>query len=140
MLIDELVRLYDFLLRHRIDHRLAADAADDARREIDDFFVALVNRADGDAVYRAAIHFVDDDVLGRVDELAGEITGVRCLQRRIGQAFSRAVGRDEIFEHAQTFAEIRRNRTLDDFAGRLRHQTAHTGKLFHLLAVAASAG
>ena len=42
--VDELIRLDDFLLRDRIDDRFATDATDDARREIDDFFVAFVDR------------------------------------------------------------------------------------------------
>ena len=109
-------------------------------REIDDFFVALVNRFHRDAVDRAAIHLVDDHVLRRVHELAGEITGVRRFQRGIGQTFARAVRRDEILEHAQTFAEVRGDRPLDDFARRLGHQTAHAGQLFHLLTVTARSG
>ena len=139
VLVDQLVRLHDLLLRDRINHRLAAHATDDARREIDDFFVAFVNRFDRDAVHRAAIHLVDDHVLRRVDEFAGEITGIRRLQRGVGQTFAGAVRRDEIFEHAQAFAEVRRDRPLDDFAGRLRHQSAHTGELLHLLAISARA-
>ena len=50
------------------------------------------------------------------------------------------MGGDEIFEHGQTFAEVRSNRPFDDFAGRLGHQTAHAGELPHLLAIAARAG
>ena len=64
--------LDDGLAGDRILDRLAADAADDARREIDDFFVAFVDRADDDAVDGAAILLADDHVLRRIDELAGE--------------------------------------------------------------------
>ena len=90
-----------FLLVHRIRDRLATDAADDALAKIDNFLVALINRADDDSVYRAAIFLVDDDVLRRVNQLAGEITGVRRLQRGVGQTFAGAVGGNEILEHAQ---------------------------------------
>ena len=38
--------------------------------EIDHFFVALVNRANGDAVDRSAIHLVDDHVLRRIDQFS----------------------------------------------------------------------
>ncbi len=48
--------------------------------------------------------------------------------------------RDEILEHREPFSEIRNDRPLDDFSGRLGHETAHTGKLLHLRAVAAGAG
>src|SRR5207248_9343517 len=67
------------------------------------------------------------------------LAGVRCLQRRVGRAVARAVGRDEIFEDARSLAEVRRNRPLDDLAGWLRHQSAHTGELFYLLTIAARA-
>ena len=137
--VDQLIRLDDLLLRHRINDRFAADATDDAGREIDHFFVAFVNRSNHDAVHRSAIHLVDDHVLRRVHQFAGEITGIRRLQRRIGQTFARTVRRDEILEHAQAFAEIRGDRPLDDFAGRLRHQTAHAGELLHLLTIASRA-
>ena len=40
----------------------------------------------------------------------------------------------------KTFAEVRSDRPFDDFARRLRHQTAHAGELFHLLAIAPRAG
>ena len=54
--VDELVRFHDLLfLFDRIDNRFTAHATDDARREIDDFFVAFVNRSNDDAVHRAAI-------------------------------------------------------------------------------------
>ena len=129
-----------FFFGDRIDDRLAADAADDAGREIDDFFVAFVDRLDRDAVDRAAIHLADDDVLRRVDELAGQVTGVRGLQRGVGQTLAGAVRRDEVLEHGQTFAEVRDDRPLDDFAGGLGHQTAHTGELFDLLPVTTRTG
>ena len=139
--VDELVGLDDLLLRHRIDDRLAADAADDAGREIDDFFVTFVDRLRPTMpLHRAAILLVDDDVLRRVHELAGQVTGVRGLERGVGETFARAVRGDEVFEHGQAFAEVRGDRPLDDFAGRLGHQTAHAGELLDLLAVAARAG
>src|SRR5207249_2836391 len=55
------------------------------------------------------------------------------LEGGVGQTFARAVGRDEVFEHAQSLAEVGENRALDDFAGRLGHQAAHAGQLANLL-------
>ena len=121
-------------------HRFAADAADDAGREIDDFFVALVDGADDDAVDGAAVVLVDDDVLRRVDELAGEVAGVGGLERGVGQTLAGAVRGDEVLEHGETLAEVRGDRALDDFAGGLGHEAAHAGELLDLLAVAARAG
>ena len=48
--------------------------------------------------------------------------------------------RDEVLQHGQALAEIRRDRCLDDLAGRLRHQTAHPGQLANLLLAAARTG
>ena len=92
LLIDELVRFHDFLLLfHRVRDRFAADTADDALGKIDNFLVALVNRANNDAVNSAAIFDVDNHVLCGVYQFTGQITGVRRFQRGIGQTFARAV-------------------------------------------------
>ena len=82
----------------------------------------------------------DDHVLRRIHEFAGQVTGVRGLERRIGQTFAGAVSGDEVLEHGQTLRGSSSDRPLDDFAGRLGHQTAHAGELTHLLAIAARAG
>ena len=79
-LVDELVGFDDlFLLVHWVRDRFAADAADDSLGKIDNFLVALVNRADDDPVNGAAIFYIDNNVLCRVDQFTGEITGVRSL-------------------------------------------------------------
>ena len=50
------------------------------------------------------------------------------------------MSRDEVLHHIQAFAEIRRNRRFNNFARRLRHQTAHTGQLPNLLFRAPGSG
>src|SRR5262245_29475868 len=95
-----------FLFLHRVGNRFAAHPANDALPKIDHFFVAFVDRAHNDAVHRSAIFCHDDDVLRRIHEFAGEITGVSSFQRRIRETFPRAVSRNEVLEHAQSFAEI----------------------------------
>ena len=89
--------------------------------------------ADADAVERAAVVLGDDGVLRHVDEPAGQVAGVRRLERGVGQALAGAVRRDEVLEHGQPFAEVRRDRGLDDLARRLGHQAAHAGQLTDLL-------
>ena len=42
------------------------------------------------------------------------------------------MGGDEILKHRETFAEVRDDRTFDDFAGGLGHQSAHAAELFDL--------
>src|SRR5438046_10098709 len=50
------------------------------------------------------------------------------------------MGGDEVLEHAQTLAEVRRNRALDNSSRGFCHQSTHTGKLPHLLPVATRTG
>ena len=75
---------------------------------------------------------VIDHVLRHVDQTTGQVTGVRGLQRRIRQALTSTVGRVEVLQHVQAFAEVRLDRRLDDRAVRTRHQAAHTGQLTNL--------
>src|SRR5262249_46658406 len=70
LFIDRLVRLDDLLLRHGIDHGFTTDATDDSSREVNLFFVPFVDRTNCDAVHCAAINFVDDHVLRRVDQFS----------------------------------------------------------------------
>ena len=93
-----------------------------------------------EAVHRAAVVLGDDRVLRHVDQTAGQVARVRGLERGVGQTLTGAVRRDEVLEHRETFAEVRGDRRLDDFAGRLGHQAAHTGELADLLGGAAGAG
>ena len=88
----------------------------------------------------AAIVFGDDHVLRHVDQTPRQVTGVGRLERGIRQTLARAVRRDEVLQHVEAFAEVRRDRGFDDFARRLGHQTAHTGKLADLLFRTARAG
>ena len=105
-LVDDVTGLDDHLAGDRILDRLAAGAADDAGLEVDHFLVAFVNRLDDDAFDRPAILLRDDDILCGIDQLAGQVAGIGRLQRGVGQALARAVGRDEVFEHGQALAEV----------------------------------
>ena len=90
--VDQLIRFDDFLfLFDRIYHGLATNAPDNASGQIDDFFIAFIDRLHGDAINRSTIHLVDDYVLRRIYEFAREITRIGRLQRRIGQTFTSAV-------------------------------------------------
>ncbi len=100
---------------------------------------ALDDRPGLDAVHRAAVDLVDDDVLRHVDEAAREVARVGGLERRVGETLARAVRRDEVLEHGQPFTEVRRDRRLDDLPRRLGHQAAHAGELPDLLLRAAGA-
>src|ERR1700674_717049 len=79
------------LFERHAAHKAIAQCLDD--------FAAFDDTRDVDAVHGAAVVFADDYVLGHVDEPTREVAGVGGLERRIGQTFSRAVGRDEILQH-----------------------------------------
>ena len=77
----------------------------------------------------AAILLGQHQVLRHIDQSAREVAGVRGLQRRIGQTLACAVRGDEVLQYVEPFAEIRRDRRLDDRAIGLGHQAAHAGEL-----------
>ena len=102
LLVDVLVCLDDlFLFFHRVADCFAAHTPYDALAKVDDFLVAFVNRAHHDSVYGSAIVPNDDHILRRIHEFAGEITGVRSFQRRIGKTFARTVSGNEVLQHGQ---------------------------------------
>ena len=72
-----------------------------------------------DAVQGAAVEAFDDDVLGHVGELAGEVAGVGGLEGGVGQALAGAVGGGEVLQHGEAFAEVGLDGGFDDFAGGL---------------------
>ncbi len=84
------------------------------------------------AIGGTAIVFGDHQILGHIDQTPGQITRVGSFQRGIGQALTRAVGRNEVLQNIEAFTEVSRDWRLDDRAVRFRHQAAHTGKLTNL--------
>src|SRR4029079_15708780 len=89
-----------------------ADAPADRIGQTDLDLFATVNNAFGNNLRRAAIVQGDDHVLRDVRQLAGEVTRVGRLEGRVSQALSRAVGRAEVLEHGQAFAEVGLDRRL----------------------------
>src|SRR5579863_4165010 len=136
----------DFLVD--IDHNVAVivfdfferNAAHDAIAQRFDDFAGFDDSLHVDAVDGAAVVLADDYVLGNIDQTPREVAGIGRLQRRVSQTLAGAVGGDEIFEHGQPFTEVGRDRRLDDFAGRLGHQSTHAGELADLLFRSAGAG
>ena len=140
-LVDVLVRFDNFFpFVHRVGDRLTTDASDNSLAEIDHFLVAFVDRAYHDAIYRSAIFRIDNDVLRRVHQFPRQIAGVGSFESCVGKTFARAVSGNKIFQHTESLAEVGRDRTLNDFARRFGHQTAHASELTHLLAITARAG
>ena len=102
--------------------------------------LAAVDDALGDALGGAAVVQRDDDVLGDVGQLTGEVPGVGRLEGRVGQALAGAVGAGEVLEHREALAEVGLDGRLDDLAGGLGHQASHAAELAHLLDAAAGTG
>ena len=108
--------------------------------ERDHDVAAIDHGAHLDAARGAAVFGGDDAVLRHVDQTAGQVAGVRGLQRGVGETLARAVGRVEVLEHREAFLEVRDDRRLDDLARGLGHQAAHAGELLHLRGRTARAG
>jgi hypothetical protein len=130
--VEQRARFVQRFLRFRIDDVRHRDAAEDTVAQRFDDFTAFDQRLHRDAVRRAAIVLDHHQILRHVDQTTRQVTRVRGLQRRIGQTLTCTVGRDEVLQNVQAFAEVRGNRRLDDRAVRLRHQATHTGQLTNL--------
>ena len=76
--------------------RSSVVAADDAVAQRLDDLARFDDRARFDAVDRAAVVLVDDDVLRDVDQTARQVARVGGLERRVGQTLAGAVRRDEV--------------------------------------------
>src|SRR5207253_2855333 len=115
----------------------ATHSTNDALTKIDNFLVALVNRAHDDTIYGPAIILVDDHVLRGVHQFTSKISRICRFKCRVGKSFARSVRRDEILEHAQALSKVRSNGSLDDFSRWFGHQTEHARELPHLLPISA---
>ena len=128
------------LVARRVANVLGCGAAEDAARQRRHNGAGIDDRPHLDAAGTAAILLGNDAVLRHVDEAPGQITGIRRLQRGVGEALARAVRRVEVLEHGEALLEVGDDRALDDLAGRLGHQAAHAGELPHLRRRTARAG
>ena len=88
---------------------------------------------------RAAVLLADDELLGDVDETAGEVAGVGGPQGGVDEALAGARRGDEVLEHRQALTEVRLDRAGDHVAAGVGHQAAHAGDLADLHHVPAGA-
>ena len=132
LLVEQRACRIQHILRFRVQQVVRQHAAEDALLQRLHHLAAFDERLHGEAVLRAAIVLGDHQVLRDVDQAPREIAGIGRLQRGVGEALPRAVRRDEVLQHVQAFAEVRRDRRLDDRAVGLRHQAAHAGELSDL--------
>ena len=54
----------------------------------------------------AAVDLADDQLLGHVDQPAGQVAGVGGAQGGVGQALAGPVGGDEVLEDRQALTEV----------------------------------
>src|SRR4029078_12167197 len=87
--------LYHDLVGRGIAQVLARGTAEDTRRQRGDNRSGVDDGAHLDAELGAAIVLRDDEVLRHVDQTAGQVTGVRGLQRGVRETLAGAVGRVE---------------------------------------------
>ena len=99
-----------------------------------------ITEGDNFAARRADVVISDDNIHRNVAKLTRHVTCVSCLQGGVGKTLTRTVSRDEVLEDRKTVAEGRQNRTLNNFTGRLSHQTAGSAKLFDLGFITTSTG
>ena len=104
------------------------------------FVVVRANAPDPHAAGGAAVVLADDELLGHVDQSAGQVPGVGRPQGGVGQALAGSVGGDEVLQHRQAFSERGEDRSGDHLASRVGHQALHAGDLAHLLRVTSGAG
>src|SRR5215471_4113824 len=97
-LIDLVIGAHEqFLGILGVGNIVAGMPADQPFAQPDDFVFAFINGLHPDAVARTAVILADDYVLGHIHQLAGHVTRVGGLERRVGQTLAGAVSRDEVF-------------------------------------------
>ena len=131
-LVDKLARLDQLVTGLGVENIGRCGTSQNTFRQGIDKLTALDDGPHRKAILGTAIHFDDDAILRHIDETTCQIARIRGLQSRIRQALTRAMRRVEIFENGQAVLEVRNDGRLNDLAGRLGHQAAHTSQLFDL--------
>ncbi|OPY92646.1 MAG: hypothetical protein A4E73_00918 [Syntrophaceae bacterium PtaU1.Bin231] len=138
--IDQRIRLDQDFARVRVIDVFQDDPAENAFSGRLDDLAAFHQGGDVDSINRTAVLFRDDAVLRDIDEPAGQISRIGRLERRIGEALPGAVRRDEILQDRKPLAEVGRDRGLDDFPRRFRHEASHPCELADLHGAAPGTG
>ena len=99
---------------HRVNHILSHNAAIHAIGQRLNQLITDADLGDFDPFVGTTVFHAYFDVLGDINELTGQVTGVGGLEGGIGQTFPRSVGGDEVLQHIEPFTEVGRNRRLND--------------------------
>ena len=132
VLVEQFAGRNGGFLRLGVDHVHSGDTTQHAVAQRLDDLTALDQRTHGHTVAGAAVVLGHHQILRHVHQTTGQITRVGGLQRGVGQTLTSTVGGDEVLQNVQTFAEVRRDRRLDDRAVRLGHQAPHARQLTDL--------
>ena len=93
---------------------------------------------DPDTEGGAAVLLADDQLLGDVDQTAGQVARVGGTKRRVDEALAGTRRGDEVLEGLEAFTEVLLDRARDHVTTRVGHEAAHAGDLTHLRHVPAS--
>ena len=104
------------------------------------FLSAVINGRCPDTIRGSAVILTDDNILADVDHSTSQITGVSGTKCGIGQAFTCASGRREVFQNGKAFTVVCLNWDLDGLTGSVRDKSTHTGQLTDLSHGASSTG
>ena len=134
---NEFVLTYDYVAVFILDVFGNKSALNSVFKTFDNFAVGsdygLYYHAAGLLAASHAVFFAYDNVLRNVYETAGKVARVCRFKRGIGKTFTSAVRRNEVFKNGKTLSEARLNGYFYLFTLRVNHQSAHAGKLFHLV-------
>ena len=111
---DFFARVNEDFAREGVLHIVHRNTAEDTLRKRSDNLFVVFELGAYETTQRAAVFFVDNHIVGHIDETTGEVSGVGRLQGRIGKTFTGTVGRDEVFQHRKSLLEVCQNRVLDN--------------------------
>ena len=89
-------RLYQSRVRNRIYHVFCSHTAQDTVAQWLNHVTALYHGFHHETIAGTAIVFDHHQVLGHINQTTGQVTRVRCFQRRIGQTFTRTVSGNKV--------------------------------------------
>ena len=102
--------------------------------------LVAVGDAHGQTALGAAVLLAHNHVLRDVHQTTGQVARLCGTQCGIGQTLTSAVLGDEVLQHGQAAAVVRLDRSRNDLALRVVHQTTHAGNLVDLGHVASCTG
>ncbi len=95
-------------------------------------FAAFLNIVNFKSICCATVILTDNNILRNIDQAACQISGIRCTQSCICQAFTGTARRNEVFQNVQALTVIRTDWNFNGFTGSIGNQSTHTCQLTNL--------